>query len=445
MANVKSKALTDLAIQKMKRPAHTKWVRDGDGLALCLKPGLAAVWRCWYFIYISPETGKKVYKPLGDYPDLTISSARDEASLLRGELLKSVDPKAKERRAAESRAKADEELRRQREAEASALTVLGLFSEYLNRHALLNKRQSSVREDKRIFDKDIGPSWGERKVADIGRKDFIALLDRYVDRPALCVNIKALISKMFNFAVEKSLIDINQLHGIKAPVRPVSRERVLTNAEIYKLWTTELSKSAMSAITKRLVKFCLVTGQRVGEICQIHESQIEGRWWTIPREFSKNKQIHRVYLTDTALDMLMTPLNGFYFPSHAVRGHIQSNSVSQAIIRNLKDYQPSRPIKDEKVRMVQVPDEKKMDLAHFTPHDLRRTFSTGLARLGFRDEVIDAVTNHKKQGIIRVYNRHQYDQEKQQAMVAWERELLSIIHGNEGKVIPMIRKHGLAH
>jgi len=95
--------------------------------------------------------------------------------------------------------------------------------------------------------------------------------------------------------------------------------------------------------------------------------------------------------------------------------------------------------------MVQVPDEKKMDLAHFTPHDLRRTFSTGLARLGFRDEVIDAVTNHKKQGIIRVYNRHQYDQEKQQAMVAWERELLSIIHGKEGKVIPMIRKQGLAH
>jgi hypothetical protein len=63
-----------------------------------------------------------------------------------------------------------------------------------------------------------------------------------------------------------------------------------------------------------------------------------------------------------------------------------------------------------------------------------------MASMGFMDEVIDAVLNHVKQGIIRTYNRHGYDKEKQQALVAWERKLLSIVVGIENNVIPMLRR-----
>jgi len=30
-----------------------------------------------------------------------------------------------------------------------------------------------------------------------------------------------------------------------------------------------------------------------------------GRWWTIPIDRSKNKKAHRVYLTDTALELIV--------------------------------------------------------------------------------------------------------------------------------------------
>ena len=36
------------------------------------------------------------------------------------------------------------------------------------------------------------------------------------------------------------------------------------------------------------------------------------------------------------------------------------------------------------------------------------------------DEVIDAVLNHAKQGIIKVYNQYRYDKEKQMVLEAWE-------------------------
>jgi len=47
--------------------------------------------------------------------------------------------------------------------------------------------------------------------------------------------------------------------------------------------------------------------------------------------------------------------------------------------------------------------------------------------------------NHVKQGIIRTYNRHGYHIEKQKALEAWERKLLGIISGKDGKVLPLIK------
>jgi len=68
-----------------------------------------------------------------------------------------------------------------------------------------------------------------------------------------------------------------------------------------------------------------------------------------------------------------------------------------------------------------------LGIAHFTPHDLRRTAATFMAQGGELDEVIDAVLNHVKQGVIKVYNLYRYDKEKQAALENWERKLKSLI------------------
>ena len=63
-----------------------------------------------------------------------------------------------------------------------------------------------------------------------------------------------------------------------------------------------------------------------------------------------------------------------------------------------------------------------------------------MSQLGFMDEVIDAVLNHTKQGVIATYNLNRYDKEKQQALEAWERKLKSIITGTASNIIPITRK-----
>jgi hypothetical protein len=49
-----------------------------------------------------------------------------------------------------------------------------------------------------------------------------------------------------------------------------------------------------------------------------------------------------------------------------------------------------------------------------------------MAELVKLDEVIDAVLNHAKQGVIKVYNLYRYDKEKQKALETWACKLLNI-------------------
>src|SRR5690606_22282815 len=67
---------------------------------------------------------------------------------------------------------------------------------------------------------------------------------------------------------------------------------------------------------------------------------------------------------------------------------------------------------------------------HWRWHDLRRTVATGMQRLGVRLEVTEAVLNHvsgSRAGIAGVYQRHDYADEKRQALDRWAAELVRIV------------------
>jgi integrase len=74
--------------------------------------------------------------------------------------------------------------------------------------------------------------------------------------------------------------------------------------------------------------------------------------------------------------------------------------------------------------MARLVDELK--IPKVSPHDLRRTVGTELARLGVPLHVRSLVLNHSPQsrGITdAVYNRYAYDKEKREALVLWEASL----------------------
>jgi integrase len=164
----------------------------------------------------------------------------------------------------------------------------------------------------------------------------------------------------------------------------------------------------------RVIMLVLVTGQRPGEVTGMRWSEMDGSWWTIPKERArKNERENRVYLTYLARLLLPSRVAGedFVFPAQG-RGRGMGASGGM------------RP--GTASRFISV-DNNYFLLTRWTPHDLRRTMATELARLGCPDEVIDEVLNHKKKGIIGVYNKYRYDVEKRFWLRKWSRRLIVLI------------------
>jgi len=414
---------SDKYIENLKPQDKITDVRENNGFGIRVLPSGV---KTWFFIY--RIDGKRRFMNLGHYPGISLSEARRKYRTAYNLFEQGKDPAALEEQAAEARRK--------------AYTVADLVQEYIERHAKRFKR--SWEADERLLNKEIVPVWGKRKAEDVKKRDVTLLLESIVDRgsPAMSNQVMKVIRKMFNFAVERDILQHTPLTGVKALAPNNSRERALTEAEIRTLWSN-LDKSAMSDEIQRSLKLILITAQRPGEVAGMHSGEIDGRWWTIPADRAKNGRTHRVYLTDLALEIIGdTEGKDFIFPCpHKEKQKpIEAHALPVAVRRNL-----AFPVTDSKGKPLFDKDgnpatENKLGIEHFTPHDLRRTAATFMAKAGEMDEVIDAVLNHAKQGVIKVYNQYRYDREKQQALETWDRKIRSITTGKKGKVIPMNRK-----
>lgn len=421
---------TDTMIRKLK-PTDKKFVRgEGNGFTVRVMPSGVKSW-----LYVYEIDGKRREMGLGQYPEVTLETARTKFEDARRMVKNGKDPMAAQEEAKEARRKAP--------------TVADLVEEYIERHARRFKK--SWAKDEQILNREVIPVWGKRKAADITKRDVIHLLERIVDRgaPAMANNTFQIIRKMFNYAAEKDILQHTPCTGVKLPTPKQHRERTLSEEEIKTLWKSlDRTDLNMSEEIRRALRLILVTAQRPGEVAGMHSREIDGRWWTVPVERAKNGRSHRVYLSDLALELIgplevtdtetgETKPTGYIFrtPIKKKDQPIGDTALPVAVGRNL-----AIPLTDKNGKPLFTTDgkpatENRLGIEHFTPHDLRRTAATFMAQTGEMDEVIDAVLNHTKGGIIKVYNQYRYDREKQAALESWERKLKSIISGTKDNVV----------
>ena len=127
--------------------------------------------------------------------------------------------------------------------------------------------------------------------------------------------------------------------------------------------------------------------------------------WTLPGARTKNGREHVVPLSDAAVRVLQDlprigdKPDGFIFTTTG-RTPVSGYSHAKAAI--------DRAISAE--------------MPTWTFHDLRRTVATNLQKLGVKLEVTEAVLNHvsgSRAGIVGIYQRHNYADEKRAALTAW--------------------------
>ncbi|GAM08263.1 integrase [Geobacter sp. OR-1] len=429
------------------KPQEKKFVlREGRGFALQVLPTGTKT-----FLYIFELNKQKGYYQLGNYPAMSLADARVAYNDAYNLVKKGIDPREEKKAAAEEKAKIAMEAALEAEAATRAADHLENYSfETLTQEEIpedfvpttveqlaavwfvdYSKENHSKRWQETILSAirtHIVPNIGKMEISSVRHKHALSLIQQIaVNVPGSARNTMKFCRQMFKYACRQEWAEIQPFHEITESVpkiAPKADERHLDDDEIVKAWH-EISKSSSSREVKRALKLILVTAQRPGEVAQIHRDQIKDKWWTIPAEVAgKNEREHRVYLTDTALKLIGDG-KGHIFPSErGKRGHISENALSQAINRG---YLSDDIVKVVGNRKIKARKEPYFGMKPWSPHDLRRTARTNMARVGVSDEVGEEVMNHIKPGVVGVYNKYRYDEEKKVALQKWEVLLLEIL------------------
>lgn len=403
---------TDKLIKSLKPKTDRYDVREGNGKGFVVRV-FPSGQKSWGFIY--HFAGQKKRMTFGSYPEISLAEARKIHTNAISMLVKGKDPAVMKQNALlEAR---------------TSLTVRDLVTEYMEKWAKPRKR--SWQEDQRILEKDVVPQWGKRKAKDITRREVILLLDNILERgsPIIANRTLAVVRRMFNFALERDIIEVNPCYSVKAPAKENRRERLLSLDEVQTFWQ-KLDDAGMTELVRLALKLQLATAQRKGEIISAEWDEIDltHGWWIIPARKAKNGNPHRVPLSELSLSLLkqLQKLSGesrWLFPSPTGKTHIVGGSVDHALRKNLKLFE--------------------LEDNGFTPHDLRRTAASQMTALGISRLVVSKVLNHVERSVTAIYDRHSYDKEKEQAMNTWGNKLSKVISNDDGKdynVIPFIRK-----
>lgn len=397
---------TDLALQRLRPPTKRTivWDDGGNGFGLRLSPSGTKT-----FVYMYRHGTRKRMMTLGEFPAVTLAEARRKHATAWEQHKRGMDP-------------AERQIVAKRTLKAEP-TVRELLAEYQERE--LAQRRSGP-EIYRMLEKDLLPTLGHKKTRDVTRRDVVLLLDKVRTRaPILANRLQGRIVRLFNFAADRGVIEFNPLHRMSKP-KEEGRDRILSDAEICTFWFG-IDDVALHPLTVIALKLVLVLGQRPGEIAAMAEAELTGDVWTIPAERYKTAERHVVPLPPLALELIdaariLNSGSPYIFPSLKRLGKeppeplppapLDRHSLSRAVRRKLGD--PADP----RVGC--------LNMTPFTPHDLRRTMRTKLAELGVQDHIAERVMGHKLQGMLAIYNRHDYVAEKRDALTTWSDHLQTL-------------------
>jgi len=284
----------------------------------------------------------------------------------------------------------------------SADSIESAVEEFLERHVRRNYRPKPMREAERLLRLHVVGNWSGRRVSDISRADVRRMLERIVERgaPIAANRVHSVTGTLFNWLVGQEIIAASPCAGLKAPAGNENpRDRVLSDHELRQVWQTAGELGPYGA----MVRLLILTGQRRGEVAGMEwgELDLEDRLWMLPRERVKNKRRHEVPLSPQAVAIIQS------LPRISDKYAFSSNGTAPA---NNFSYNWAR------LRGLLG------DMPPWVIHDLRRTAASGMARLGIGLAVIEKVLNHvggSFAGIVGVYQRHEFADEKRAALEKW--------------------------
>jgi integrase len=341
------------------------------------------------------HAGVKRRIPLGSCAAISLADARNAVQAIMGDVAKGLDPASD----------------RKRKAAHDALTLETLVGQWETLN-LADRRERYATEAVRAL-RYAFASQLKTPAAELGRNAVVRVLDGLANdgKTAMASRTAAYGRACYQWAVKRGSLSTNPFHAL--PLATVAkRERVLTDDELRAIWRATERPGSYNGI----VRASILSGQRREEIAGMTRRELapDHATWTIPASRTKNGTAHIVPLSEQMRAVLgAQPRRG------------ETDLVFPGLQRQFNGFSKAKAALD-----------KASGVKDWRLHDLRRTLATGLQRLGVRLEVTEAVLGHvsgSRAGIVGVYQRHNWADEKRAALDAWGAHVAAIVEGREAQ------------
>jgi hypothetical protein len=286
--------------------------------------------------------------------------------------------------------------------EAKSETIDEVVARYIQRH-VTNLRSARV---VRSYLEIILQEFRGREFASIRRGELAALGDRLAETRGNRTAEYILIT--FNamsrwYAKRTDNYSPVMAPGMAGEYHNASRSRILSDEELRAVWlAAEKSNDNFGA----LVRLLLLTTQRRERVAAMRWDEVRDGTWHIPRGEREKQNAGELVLPEPALAIIDSmPRMGSNPFVLAARdgGHFTAFGWRKKIF------------------------DQECDVSKWVLHDLRRTARSLMARAGVRSDVAERVLGHTIKGVEGIYDRHDYREEKQRALVALASMIESIV------------------
>ncbi|MDI9319040.1 MAG: tyrosine-type recombinase/integrase [Phycisphaerales bacterium] len=327
-----------------------------------------------YYLYRKVK-GKPQRIKIGNYKDLTIEQAREQAKKLNSIITLGGDPQEEKRK------------------ERNQLTFKELYEFYYNQHAKVFTKRP--KDNRNMMNKHVFPVIGNIKAEQITKEKLrkLHLSIGEIRSGATANRIITVVSSVFTFCIKHDYFaGTNPCSRIKK-FRTFSRDRFLSKEELLSFFNAIEQEEELF---KHFFQVLLFTGARKGNVLSMKwiDIDFELNRWRIPDTQTKNKEVNIVMLSNEVLEILkyrneankkLQPPSLFVFQGDGKEGY-------------LKD--PKRAF--ERIR-------KRMGKDDIRMHDLRRTLGSYMAISGVSLPIIGKALNHKSQISTAIYARLSQD------------------------------------
>ncbi len=332
--------------------------------------------RVFYLMHGKARTRTRI----GAYPIISLSQARHKArELLAEQTLGKNRPKS--------------------------ITFTDAVTQFLENYT--GRKPRTIYDTTQILKRYFLPALRHERLDDITTEQVARIIDRLRDKPTSARHALATIKMFFSWCMSREYVLNSPCDRIHAPQKPLPRHRVLDDEELGNVLATAQN---MPNPFGSIVLLLALTGQRRGEIGSLKWDYISGDTITLPAEVTKNNRPHTFPIGTWAQEIIGSVphrnTTNYLFPPWEIHDKPYSNWA------NRKETF-----------------DKKCPLPHWTLHDLRRTFSTNMAKLGTPIHVTEKLLNHVSgsfSGVQAIYNRYTYMDEMRDAIHAYENHLKSL-------------------